>query len=1108
MRKSVLTLTLTGLLLTSAAWAGPEGGEVVSGSATIVPGSGGLTIQQATDRAILNWSRFNINPGEYVRFLQPSASSAVLNRVTGINPSYLMGELSATGRVFLVNPSGIVFGPNSTVNVGSLFATTMQISNQDFMDGNYVFVPEGSPSFVLNQGNIQTTEGGYVVLMAPMVENQGTIVARLGTVTLASVPQTTVSFDGQGLVHYVLVDQPATDVVMPGDLVSDVIGGLVTSSSTDAAGVELSDGQVRLVGGAGMALNTGHIEGGSVDLQGERVGLMGAGSLEGSVVSVTGEFAYTATDSLIRGDDVVIKANDSASVNGLISISPGGFVETSGGSLTVTQSPELGAGSTWLIDPNNLTITNSGPPNNTTAMNPFTTLGDNARMPPLLIEQALTLGTTVIVQTSTGGANAQAGDITVQDPIVPLSPGPGGQTSTLILQAHHNIYLDADIGGVVPVNLVLQANYQNTTPDGTVRLRAGDVDTMGGTLTISGVNLTQGGARTFDTGGGDVLMQLTGAVTLLGTVQAGAGNVTIQAQGTVRADQVNAGTLTVETTVGNVNLDTQVNRLTVNAPGNVSVTNQGDLVVDGVGAVTAPQAVDLATTGNLTGGATTVPNVNADNLTLVVGGDIDLTTTVQSLNVLSLGNVTIDQTAGDLLLLNVAGDTIVISGPGNLTLRSLSALGPAQLIAGGSILRSASNPGGPNFVAGGDSTLSAGGIIGVLGVPIRVNVDGTLSVIAAGEVNGTSGSLSGQVNPSGTLDVPNSPPGRIYFNGVQVGGPVPPPPPPPDPPPPDPPPPDPVVPVQPDVPVVPDPTPPPVVEEQDPDVPARVDSAVGAGDNQIDQQLDTMTTTSGSPGADSLAPPPAGDPAAQAVTADRTAQVQIGFNSTMSPLEPPQPGDADRFVMAALLQASVNSPTDYLNQLENLDGPMSRTDYGLYLGSVLNQKVNISGPEPVQLDEVLSVLFQLYRIDPGSGGVVARAGELGLLPAGVGGKQEVNRGQIYQILDGAFFNLKLPDGRTLYQSRFDSQPPTVSIASFPVVCDTKSLTLRGTVSPGTTLLQVGYKDSDIVKIEEGGAWSATVPLEPGMNTITVQAHDAAGNITTRKLEVLCTVGGG
>lgn len=104
------------------------GGVVVGGQATISTELGSTTINQDSSRAVINWSNFNIVPNESVTFHQPGADSATLNRVVGTGQTTIDGILSANGRVFIVNPSGVVFGKGASVDVGALTATTLGTS--------------------------------------------------------------------------------------------------------------------------------------------------------------------------------------------------------------------------------------------------------------------------------------------------------------------------------------------------------------------------------------------------------------------------------------------------------------------------------------------------------------------------------------------------------------------------------------------------------------------------------------------------------------------------------------------------------------------------------------------------------------------------------------------------------------------------------------------------------------------------------------------------------------------------------------------------------------------------------------------------------------------
>src|SRR5882672_8139816 len=186
-----LLLAATALLtlgLTPAA-AGPEGGTVVGGAATI-QGQGGpsVIVNQSTPNAIINWNTFNIGVNESVRFNQPSSSSVALNRVTGgLGPSEIMGTLTANGRVFIINRDGVLFGPGSVVNTAGFLATTSDIKNSDFMAGRYNFNIPGRPdASIVNQGRITASSGGFAALVAPGVRNSGTITATLGTVALGA----------------------------------------------------------------------------------------------------------------------------------------------------------------------------------------------------------------------------------------------------------------------------------------------------------------------------------------------------------------------------------------------------------------------------------------------------------------------------------------------------------------------------------------------------------------------------------------------------------------------------------------------------------------------------------------------------------------------------------------------------------------------------------------------------------------------------------------------------------------------------------------------------------------------------------------------------------
>src|SRR5262245_5952179 len=135
MRSVLLTITALLALGVAPAAAGPDGGTVVGGAATI-QGQGGpaVIVNQSSQNAIINWHTFNIGRGESVTFQQPNSGSVALNRVTGgLGPSEILGTLTANGRVFIINRDGVLFGPGAVVNTAGFLATTSDIKNSDFM---------------------------------------------------------------------------------------------------------------------------------------------------------------------------------------------------------------------------------------------------------------------------------------------------------------------------------------------------------------------------------------------------------------------------------------------------------------------------------------------------------------------------------------------------------------------------------------------------------------------------------------------------------------------------------------------------------------------------------------------------------------------------------------------------------------------------------------------------------------------------------------------------------------------------------------------------------------------------------------------------------------
>ncbi len=192
------TALLSSSMVVPFAIAGPNGGQVVSGSGSIAASGNTTTINQASQNMAINWQSYNVNANERVQYIQPNASSISLNNILSQNGSTIAGRIDANGQVILVNPNGIFFTPTSVINVGGIIASGLMIQPNDFMNGNYIFDEVlGTNGTVINSGIINASLGGNVALIGKRVENDGLIVANLGSVNLAAGKQAVLTF-GQG----------------------------------------------------------------------------------------------------------------------------------------------------------------------------------------------------------------------------------------------------------------------------------------------------------------------------------------------------------------------------------------------------------------------------------------------------------------------------------------------------------------------------------------------------------------------------------------------------------------------------------------------------------------------------------------------------------------------------------------------------------------------------------------------------------------------------------------------------------------------------------------------------------------------------------------------
>ncbi|HEX4872849.1 MAG TPA: filamentous hemagglutinin N-terminal domain-containing protein [Nevskiaceae bacterium] len=314
---------VAGLLVTgSPAFANPQGAEMVAGEALFNASTPGLLeIQQTSGQAIINWQSFSIGAGETVRFLQPDAQALVLNRVLGGDASTLLGSLLANGRVFLVNPAGVLFGAGSRVDVGSLLASTGRISDDDFLAGRYRF--EGARAPVVAQGHLSAAPGGFIWLGASRVENHGLIEAPAGSLGLTAASGFTLHLDEAGLIS-VQIDASTLDrsagLLNRGELnaaggriaLEAAIGRALSGAAINnegiirATGIAERDGEILLVAEGGDIRNSGLLSVEAADAAGRHGALQVFASGDVELNAGAGAVATAGTLLLIAGGELSV----------------------------------------------------------------------------------------------------------------------------------------------------------------------------------------------------------------------------------------------------------------------------------------------------------------------------------------------------------------------------------------------------------------------------------------------------------------------------------------------------------------------------------------------------------------------------------------------------------------------------------------------------------------------------------------------------------------------------------------------------------------------------------------------------------------------------------
>ena len=525
---AAITAAMMAMSVGGIAYAMPQGEVIRSGKGEITRQDKDMTVNQDSKRLAIDWSGFDIANDERVTFRQPDKDSVALNRVIGDAASVIDGTLSGNGHVYVINPNGVLFGKNASVDVGSLVASTARISDSDMTnfanaDGITMAIPEDSSAKVINAGTIRA-EGGLVVLHAAEVENSGTITNPEGTMALAAARNLSLSADTAGKINFTvdgaLAKAKALNsgtlkadggyLVMTARSAGDVMSTVVNNTGTMEAKTlrQNEKGEILLDGG-----DNGIVElNGTLDASG-----MEAGQSAGSIKAIGAE----------------THVEDGATLHAIGAVD-GGLIETSGDYLEIGDNVDIdAAGKTgeageWLLDPTNVVINDTGSSKVQSENNQYT--NDTTYIKTSSIVNVLKSNNVKIQAIDRDYGNA---DITLDSALKVDQTTTG--SNTLTLESQGDVNINAAIKATTsPLNVVLNADSDGNDKGG-VNINA-DIRTGGGSLTTGANGATFFGStqegeakRVIETAGGAVNIQNEARLQLNGgtlSINTSGGNVT------------------------------------------------------------------------------------------------------------------------------------------------------------------------------------------------------------------------------------------------------------------------------------------------------------------------------------------------------------------------------------------------------------------------------------------------------------------------------------------------------------------------------------------------------------------------------------------------------
>ncbi|MEH2439631.1 two-partner secretion domain-containing protein [Nostoc sp.] len=522
---------------------------------------------------------FNVGVGRGVYFANPEGITNIFSRVTGDNSSNIFGRLGVLGsaNLFLLNPNGIVFGKNASLNVqGSFVGTTANSlifpNGVEFSATN----PQAPPLLAIN-----VPIGLQFGSQPGSITNQAVNALYVGSGSTLALIGGEITLDGSYLFTQ-------NGQVKLGAVSGDTTVGLNVNNSSlgfklpenfGRAPINLTNGRIAATGG-----NSGiELFGGKIALNGNRSYLF---SFNG------GSIVVDATQFNLGNDSQIVSATSGAARGGDIQIQASDAVTLASSSSIFSSSDDTGAGGDVTINAGKITITGDGTPENLVGISTSSNGKGNGGN---------------LTFNATESVNVNGGFIQVYN----NGAGNGGNLTVRATDAV-NITNNGSLG--------LSSNGSGST---------GNIQIETGTLRVQN-NLSGGGVTAFASGGGNVgsiSIQAQNAVevtksyistgvflSLTGTTPATAGDITIETQ---RVNLKDGSNLTTNTFSG------------ANAA-NILIKASEYVGISGNSYVSSGTSIGSGNGGNVT--------IEAPQLSLTEGGHINTSSSRGSGNA---GNITI-----------------------------------------------------------------------------------------------------------------------------------------------------------------------------------------------------------------------------------------------------------------------------------------------------------------------------------------------------------------------------------------------------------------------------------------------------------------------------------